>query len=432
MRPEALLQQLLRFDTTNPPGREAACIGFLQELLAESGIRSELLARESERPNLLARLPGRGEAPPLLLYGHVDVVPNDGQRWSVEPFAGELRDGFIWGRGAIDMKGGVAMLVSAFLAAAAAQEPPPGDLLLCIVADEEAGGDAGARFLVERHPERFAGVRHALGEFGGFSLDLAGRRFYPVMVAEKQACRVLATVRGPGGHGSLPFRGGAMARLGRLLTTLDGARLPVHVTPPVRAMLEAIAATFEGDLRDLVLSLLDAERTDATLDLLGDYGRTFEPLLHNTVNATVVRGGSRVNVIPAAIEVEMDGRILPGQSPEGLLGELSERLGPEVELAHDQFDSGPESVDLSAFATLAAVLRDADPEGVPIPFVLPAVTDARFFSRLGIQTYGFLPMRFPPEVDFMTLVHAADERIPAGEVEWGTSLIAEAVRRYRG
>ena len=431
MSPEELLQQLVRFDTTNPPGREAACIEFLREVLAEAGVTAELLALDPERPNLVARLPGRGEAPPLLLYGHVDVVPTAGQGWTSDPFAAEVRDGFIWGRGTIDMKGGVAMLVSAFLRAAAGP-PPPGDLVLCVVADEEAGGVFGARFLVEEHGDRFQGIRHALGEFGGFSMTLGGHRFYPVMVAEKQACRVTATVRGPGGHGSLPMRGGAMARLGSMLTVLDSARLPVHVTPPVQAMVEAIADALEPGLAGIARSLLDPEKTDATIDLLGVTGRMFDALLHNTVNATIVRGGTKVNVIPGEVEVEMDGRILPGQAPDDLLRELRALLGPDVELRVDQFDPGPEAVDLSAFETLAAVLRDADPGATPVPMVLTGVTDARFFSRLGIQTYGFLPMRFPDDLDFLALIHAADERVPVGEVEWGADRVAEAIARYRG
>ncbi len=430
--PAEILSQLIRFDTTNPPGNEAACIGYVRELLQEAGVDAEIFALDPSRPNLLARVTGRGEAPALLLYGHVDVVPVGGQEWSLPPFAAEARDGYIWGRGAIDMKGGVAMLVSAFLRAAVSGEPPPGDLVLGLVADEEAGGVFGARFMVERHGDRFAGIKHALGEFGGFSMHLAGRRFYPVMVAEKQALRVIAKVRGPGGHGSLPTRGGAAARLGSMLTTLDSSRLPVHVTAEVRRMVEAIADNVDIDTGGVLWSLLKPVETDAALELLGPEGRMLDGLLHNTVNATVIRGGTRVNVIPSEIEVELDGRILPGQGPDDLMRELHALLGSDVELAYDQFDPGPPSVDLSAYEMLAGVLRDADPDAVPVPLVLTGVTDARFFSRLGIQTYGFLPMRFPAEVDFLALVHAADERIPAGEVAWGADRIHEAIQRYRG
>jgi len=429
--PDALLQRLLQFPTVNPPGGEADCLKFLAELLRERGLEARLLALDPQRPNLLARLPGRGEGPPLLLYGHVDVVPVEGQRWTVDPFAGAEREGFIWGRGAIDMKAGVAMLTAAFMAAAAGPEPPPGDLVLCLVCDEEAGGVQGARFLVEQHAAEFAGVRHAVGELGGISMPLGGRRLYPIMVAEKQSCRLTATLRGPGGHGSLPMRGAAMARLGELLTRLDQRRLPVRVTPPVQSMLQAIAEAVP-DLSGVLLTLLDPAQTDATIDALGASGRLFDALLHDTVNATIVRGGTSVNVIPAEIQVEMDARLVPGAAPDELLRELREVAGPDVELAVDRFDPGPSTVDMSAFEVFAGVLREADPEGAPVPMVLGGVTDGRFFARLGIQTYGFLPMRFPPDLDFSPLIHAADERVPVGEVGWGAERIGEAIARYRG
>ena len=213
-RPDELLRALLRFDTTNPPGNEAACIAYLHDVLAAAGIQSTLLARDPARPNLLARLKGNGSAPAMLLQGHVDVVTTAHQDWTHPPFAGDVADGYIWGRGALDMKGGMAMMVAAFLRAHVEGASLPGDVVLCIVSDEEAGGNDGARFLTEQHPEQFAGVRYALGELGGFTLGLGGRRIYPIMVAEKQACVVVATVRGPGGHASIPQRGGAMAKLG--------------------------------------------------------------------------------------------------------------------------------------------------------------------------------------------------------------------------
>ncbi len=214
-RPAELLQHLIRFDTSNPPGGERECIDWVSSLLEEIDCEVRILARDPERPNLIARLRGRGQAPPLLLQGHVDVVPARGE-WSHEPFAGDIAGGFVWGRGALDMKGGVAMMIAAFLRAAAAAEPPPGDVILCVLADEEAGSELGAEFLVNEHPELFEGVRHSIGEFGGFMMELGGVRFYPVMVAEKQVCWARATLRGPAGHASMPIRGGAMGRLGAL------------------------------------------------------------------------------------------------------------------------------------------------------------------------------------------------------------------------
>jgi len=222
-----------------------------------------------------------------------------------------------------------------------------------------------------------------------------------------------------------------MARLGELLTRLDQRRLPVRVTPPVQSMLQAIAEAVP-DLSGVLLTLLDPAQTDATIDALGASGRLFDALLHDTVNATIVRGGTSVNVIPAEIQVEMDARLVPGAAPDELLRELREVAGPDVELAVDRFDPGPSTVDMSAFEVFAGVLREADPEGAPVPMVLGGVTDGRFFARLGIQTYGFLPMRFPPDLDFSPLIHAADERVPVGEVGWGAERIGEAIARYRG
>ena len=431
--PVELLQKLIRFNTTNPPGNEAACVAWIDGLCRDAGLETRIVAKDPARPNLLARLPGRGVAPPLLLQGHVDVVTTAGQDWARDPFGGELADGMVWGRGALDMKGGVAMLLGAVLRLAAADEPPPGDIVLCVLADEENLGNFGARFLVEEHAELFAGIRHALGEFGGFRNEVAGLATYPIQVAEKQVCWTRVTVRGPGGHGSLPMHGGTMARLGALLTRLDTTRLPVHVTGVAQAMIEALAAALPEGGRDLADALLDPARTDATLDALGPAGETFDPLLHNTVNATVVQGGEKLNVVPSEVQLTLDGRLLPGQTPDDLARELRELAGdPELEVEILNHDPGPETSDLSLLPLLSDVIKAAEPDAVPLPYLLPGVTDGRFFARLGIQTYGFLPMRLPADLGFTKLIHAADERVPADEIRWGTDRIGEVLVRYRG
>jgi acetylornithine deacetylase/succinyl-diaminopimelate desuccinylase-like protein len=429
MTPVELLQRLIRFDTTNPPGNEAECIDFLCGLVGEAGAEAEVFAREPGRPNLVARLPGKENGRPLLLQGHVDVVTTAGQTWQRPPFGGELVDGYVWGRGAVDMKGGVAMLVSAFLRAARGEIEPAGDLVLAVLSDEEGGGDFGAKFLVEDHPHVFDGVRYALSEFGGFTLHLGGRRFYPIQVAEKQICWLKATIRGSGGHGAMINRGGTMARLARFLHDLDRKPLPVHVTPVAREMLERIAAEVSQPQRGMLRSLLKPRLSDRVLPLLGGARRTTEPLLRNTVTATIVRAGEKINVVPAEIEVELDGRALPGFGPDDLIGELQETVGSDVELELVRHDPGPDEPDLSLFDALASVLRELDPEGVPVPLLQIGVTDARFFSRLGIQTYGFLPMRLPDDVDFLTLIHAADERVPAAAIDFGVEAISRALQR---
>jgi len=425
-----LLQNLVRFDTTNPPGNEGECIGYIKRLLDDAGVETEILARDRARPNLLARLRGRGDAPPLLLQGHIDVVTTADQAWRHPPFAGEVHDGYIWGRGTLDMKGGVAMMLTAVLRARAEGVALPGDVLLAVLSDEESFGEYGAGYLTAEHADRFAGVRYALGEFGGFCLHIAGRRFYPIMVAEKSHCRVLATVRGPGGHASRPLRGGAMARLGRMLTTLDAGRLPVHITPVMHYMVEAIAAALPEEIGTPMRWLLDPQTTDAVLDRLGPQAAVLDPLLHNTVSPTIVLGGEKSNVIPSKIVLEMDGRTLPGHSPADLEAELRAMLGDDVELDVTGDDPGPATPDMGLFPTLAAAIREADPEGIPLPYMLPAVTDGRYFARLGIQTYGFLPMALPADFDFSAGIHAADERIPVEAVAFGADAIYRVLQHF--
>ena len=432
-RPDELLQHLIRFDTTNPPGAEADCIVYIRDTLAGAGIPSTILARDPARPNLIARLAGRGVAPPLLLYGHVDVVTTAGQAWSHPPFAGDVADGAIWGRGALDMKGGVAMMLAAFLRAAAQQDPPPGDVIFAALADEENWGDYGARYLVSEHPDLFQGVRYAIGEIGGFTIHIGSQRFYPIMVAEKQGVAITATVRGPGGHGSLPMHGGAMAKLGQLLQRLDQHRLPPHVPTVTRMMIEGIADALPAQAGDLLLPLLDPARTDTTLDLLGAQGSLFDPLLHNTVNATVVRGGAKENVIPSEITVQLDGRMLPGYTPDDMLAELRALAGDVAEFSAGRSDlTTSTEPDMGLFATLSDVLREADPDGTPVPLLLSGVTDGRYLARLGIQTYGFLPMRLPPDFPMIQLIHAADERIPVDAVRFGAEAIYQVLRRFGG
>lgn len=428
-RPAELLQELIRFDTTNPPGNEAACVAYVRELLEEAGIETATYADDPARPNLVARLAGDDPAAPLLLQGHVDVVTTAHQEWTHPPFEGRFEEGHVWGRGALDMKGGVAMMVSAVLRAKAEDVRLPRDVVLVVLSDEEGGGDLGARFLVERHPELFRGIRYGLGEFGGFSMTVAGRRFYPIQVAEKQICWLRAVVRGPGGHGALVNRGGTMARLARFLTDLDRRQLPVHLTPVVRRMLETMTEELPRKEALVFRTLLKPALASRAVRLLGTQAALFEPMLRNTVNATIVRCGEKINVVPSKVELELDGRALPGFSPDDLIRELQELAGEDVELELVRHDPGPGEPDLARFDVLAEILRELDPEGIPVPLLQVGVTDARFFSRLGIQTYGFLPLRLPADFRFLRLIHAADERVPVEALEFGADAVYRAIQR---
>jgi len=430
MTPAELLQQLIRFDTTNPPGNEADCVAFVRGVLEEAGCETKTYARDPARPNLVARVRGAGKSPPLLIQGHVDVVTTSGQDWQRPPFGGDLADGEVWGRGAIDMKGPMAMYISAFVRAARGELELPGDVMLVVLADEENGGDYGAKFLVEDHPELFEGVRYALGEAGGVSRTIAGKRFYPIQVAEKQICWLKGAVRGPGGHGAMIHRAGTMARLGRLLTDLDRKRMPIHVTPIVRIMIETIAGQLSRPKRDLVLQLLRPAVADRALPRLGEEARTIEGLLRNTINATIVRGGEKVNVVPARIDLELDGRLLPGFTPDDLIAEAHALVGDDIELELVRHDPGPAEPDNTHFDMLGGVLRELDPGAIPMPLLQGGVTDARFFSRLGIQTYGYMPMRLAEDFPLLKLVHAADERIPVDALEFGTEAVSRALQRF--
>jgi acetylornithine deacetylase/succinyl-diaminopimelate desuccinylase-like protein len=428
-QPVELLRRLIRFKTTNPPGNERDCIKYVEGLCADAGAETALFARDPERPNLVARLPGAGKAPPLMLYGHVDVVTVENQPWTHPPFEGKLVDGWIWGRGALDMKGGVTMMLSAFLRAAAG-ESPPGDLIFCALADEEGFGGFGARFMVEQHPEQFAGVKHAIGEFGGFSLELGSRRFYPIQVNEKQLCTLKLRLRGPAGHGAIPVRGGAMALLAQALERLDRKRLPAHVTPSAREMCRAIAERTSLPMKVALRLLTTGVLTNRTLALLGSRSRELDPLFHNTVSPTMLRASEKMNVIPGEVSLICDGRLLPGFGPGDLVSELRGVLPKEVEIEVLDYQPGPSTSDMAMFPLLATVMRELDPDGTAVPLLLTGVTDARFFSRIGIQTYGFTPMNLPPEFNFWETIHGPDERVPADAIEFGTRAIHRAISRY--
>lgn len=431
--PIQLLEQLIKLDTTNPPGNEAAAIHLIQGLLEDAGIETVLLSKDPNRPNLIARLGGSGEAPPFLMQGHVDVVPTSDQVWERDPFGGEVVDGFMWGRGTLDMKGAVVMMVRAFLDLAASEKQPAGDVILAVLSDEEDGGGFGARFLVEEHPSLFDGVEYCIGEFGGFPLNLGGTRFYPIQVAERLNIRFDLTIRAEGGHGSLPRRGAAMGQLGRLLTALDRKRMPVHVVPATRLMIESMIEHTAGATRRALQALLSPRSAEAAFRLLPGQLAVLEPVFRNTVSPTVVRGGGKHNVIPGAVSVTLDGRMLPGSSPDEMAAELRRIVGPNVEIESTVDGKvGPAQPNLDLLPLLADVIRQYDADAVPIPFLLPATTDGRWFAELGIQPYGFTPLLLPDGFEFQNVVHAANERVPVSAVVTGAKMMFELLRRYPG
>lgn len=430
--PGELARELIRFDTAAPGGRERELVAWLAPQLEAAGLEVRVLARDPEKPNIVARLAGRGEAPPLLLHGHVDVVPVTGQKWSVDPFAGEVRDGVLWGRGALDMKGGVAMLVTAVLRAAAGP-PPAGDLILCVLSDEESGGAFGARFLVEEHAELFAGVRHAIGEFGGFSFPLIGKRVYPIQVAEKQRAVVRLVAEGDAGHGALGGPGSAVTALAQSTRRIGKSGLPVHITPVAGRMLDEMAGAVGAPADRLVRALAKERVSDPILRALGERGAAIGPMLRNTATVTHLAAGDReaINVVPATAEANLDCRVLPGYGPDELLAELRPLLADGVRAEVELFEAGDPAVDWSLYPLLAKLLGEADPSGTPVPMLLAGVTDGRHFARLGIQHHGFLPMQLPAELGFQSLLHAADERVPVAALDFGADVLTRLLGAYR-
>jgi acetylornithine deacetylase/succinyl-diaminopimelate desuccinylase-like protein len=431
--PGELAQRLIRFETVAPDGRERELVAWLAPLLEEAGLEVTVLAKDPAKPNIVARLKGRGEAPPLLLHGHVDVVPVTGQKWSVDPFAGEIRDGVLWGRGALDMKGGVAMLLAAVLRTAEGP-PPAGDLILCVLSDEESGGAFGALFLAEEHGDLFTGVRHAIGEFGGFSFPLVGKRMYPIQVAEKQRAIVRLVAEGDAGHGALGGPGSAVTALAHSTRQIGKKGLPIHVTPVAAAMLDAMAEAVGAPADRLVRTLGNERIAGPALRALGERGAAIGPMLRNTATVTHLAAGDReaINVVPAEAEANLDCRVLPGFGPDDLLAELRPLLAPGVRAEVELFEAGDPAVDWSLYPQLAKLLAEADPTGTPVPMLLAGVTDGRHFARLGIQHHGFLPMQLPPELGFQSLLHAADERVPVAALDFGADVLTRLLADYSG
>jgi acetylornithine deacetylase/succinyl-diaminopimelate desuccinylase-like protein len=418
------LQQLLRIDTTNPPGNEAAAAELLAGLLRDEGFEPVVIEGAPGRPSVVARLGGRGERGPLLLQGHTDVVPAEAGEWSRPPFSGDLADGCVWGRGALDMKGTVIMQLTALALAKRAGLRPGGDVIFCAVPDEEAGGFVGAGFLVDEHPD-LVRAEVALGEVGGFTLFVGDRRFYPIQVTEKVGCRVDITVRGRSGHGSQPIRDGAMAKAGHVLQRLTGRRLPTHVTPIAEAFVRAL-----GEAQPALLGLLDPDRIDGVLAELGPQARMYEAILHNTATPTIVQGGFKSNVIPGSVTIQVDGRLLPGQSVEEFIAEVRALIGDDAEIEHRYLPSHTEAPIDAFYRSLAGVIEELDSGATAVPYLLSAVTDARHFARLGIPTYGFAPVRLTPEMPFWELFHSADERIPVDGLDFGIRALYRVIERY--
>jgi acetylornithine deacetylase/succinyl-diaminopimelate desuccinylase-like protein len=418
-----LLQELIRVDTTNPPGNETAVAELLRAYLEESGAVCELYARVPERANLVARIPGRGEGPSLLFLSHTDVVLADATEWSADPFGGELRDGEVWGRGALDMKGQVA--ASAVAVATLAREgfEPAGDLIFAATADEEVGAGFGAQWLCEAHPDAVR-CDYLINEGSGERLELGGKPFYMCSVAEKMSAPFRLRVRGRSGHASMPgIADNALVKAAPLITALGEYVPEQRLTPEVAALLETVTGEKPESPQD---ALTRAE-------MIGRFfAAMVEPLLSLTLSPTMASASRKRNVIPAICDVIVDSRLLPGTTPAEQQAVVREVLGEgDYELESLEAHGGTRSpIDTPLWGAVAAWVEQVEPEAKPAPICVAGFTDSHWFREaFGTVAYGFFPSRaMSPELA-ARLIHSADERIPVEDLELGVSFLRHAAHR---
>jgi acetylornithine deacetylase/succinyl-diaminopimelate desuccinylase-like protein len=429
----SLLQRLLRFDTTNPPGDEEDCAVFVAERLRACGLEPSLMRPAPRRANVLARLRG-GHEPPLLLSAHLDVVPAEAGQWTHPPFGGEIHDGFVWGRGAIDMKHMAAMSLVVVDLLARSGAPLRRDVILAGVADEEVGCGLGSAWLVDHHPEAVR-AGFALNEVGGFTTYIGGRPVYPVEIAEKGTCLLRARARGPTGHGSMPRGDSAVLALSSFLARLRYRRLPVHRSAALELFVRDLVATQPLTVR-VVLPLLLHPRWSrlVTGALVRDRSsaRLFEALVRNTVTPTILRGGFRANVLPSVAEATLDGRVAVGSSADELVAEVRRLAGRRVELEVLGTRAPYEAPgDTALLGVIRDVVAEHHPGAATVASVIPGSTDAYYYGRLGTTCYGFAPVRLEPcQVNFLELFHAHDERIPVDGLTAGLRMLADVVFRF--
>ncbi|AJE43421.1 M20/M25/M40 family metallo-hydrolase [Streptomyces nodosus] len=414
-----LCAELIRFDTSNPTSNERACADRVVEWLAEAGIDSELVESAPGRANVVARIPGTDPARgALLVHGHLDVVPADPAEWRVPPFSGEIHDGYLWGRGAIDMKDTVAVMLATARRFARTGSRPARDIVLAFLADEEAGGRYGAHWLVEHRPELFAGVTEAIGEGGGFSYALDDtRRLYPIENAQRGMAWMELTATGRAGHGSSPNDENAVTDLAESLTRIGRHTFPIRLIEPVRALL-AEAARLKGVDVDF-----DAEDLDAELAKLGPVTDFMQVVLRNSANPTMFSAGYQTNVIPGRATARVDGRFLPGHEQQ-LIDTIDELLLPSVTRKWVNHDIAMEtSFDGPLVDAMCEAVRAEDPEGHPVPYCNPGGTDAKAFTKLGIRCFGFKGLKLPHDLDYGRLFHGVDERVPLEGLRFGVRVM---------
>ena len=422
-----LCSELIRFESVNTgdpatiDDGEARAARYLQAKLDEVGFETTYLEATPGRGSVICRLAGADTSrPALLLHGHVDVVPADAAEWTVHPFSGAVQDGYVWGRGAVDMKGMVAMTVALARQYRAHGVVPPRELVFSFMSDEEAGGAFGAHSLGDNHPELFAGVTEAISEVGGFSIPLGDeRRAYLVAAAEKGVAWATLKATGTAGHGSMINHDNAVSRIAAAVTRLGTHEFPIVHTATVDALLARV-----HELTGLEFPEDDIE---GAVGKVGPVARIVNATLRNTANPTMLRAGYKANVIPSTAQATVDCRVLPGQE-EHFREEVARIVGDDIEI--DWVWQPPLEYPFEGRlvdAMVAAVTAE-DPQGVAIPYMLSGGTDNKAFDKLGVAGYGFSPMRLPDDLDFTSLFHGVDERIPVDALRFGVRVLDRLIR----
>jgi acetylornithine deacetylase/succinyl-diaminopimelate desuccinylase-like protein len=415
-----ICRDLIRFDTSNygdedgPGERKAA--EHVAALLDEVGIEAEIYEGEPGRANVIAQWGGTGDRTDgLLLHGHLDVVPAAAEDWQVDPFAGEIRDDLLWGRGAVDMKDFDAMLLSVVRARARAGAVPERPVTLCFTADEEAGGHRGAQRLVEDRTDQLAHCTEAIGEVGGFSSTIRGQRLYLLEAAEKGMAWIRLTARGRAGHGSMVNRENAVTALSQAVARIGTHEWPLRLTPTMRTLLATVG--------ELAGTEMTPDNVEELVEEFGEATKMIGAVLRNSCNPTMLQAGYKVNVIPTEATAYVDGRFLPGYEDE-FWATLRELCGEGVEIeavSHQPPWETPHDTDL--VDAMSRAVAAEDPGALVVPYLLSAGTDAKHFTKLGMRSYGFVPLRLPDGFDFAAMFHGVDERVPVDALHFGARVV---------
>jgi acetylornithine deacetylase/succinyl-diaminopimelate desuccinylase-like protein len=409
-----ICRDLIRMDTTNfgdgsgPGERKAA--EHVAALLDEVGIESELYEGVPGRTNVVARW-GSGDGDPLLLHGHLDVVPAEADDWTVHPFSGEIQDGYLWGRGAVDMKDFDAMLLSVVRARARAGAEPTRPMVLCFTADEEAGGHQGAEQIVKNRPDLLEGCTEGIGEVGGFSATVRGRRVYLVEAAEKGMAWMRLTAQGNAGHGSMRHPDNAVTALSAAVARIGAHQWPVRLTPSMKVLL--------GSIGELAGTEATPENAEDLVQEFGPAARMLGAVIKHTTNPTMLSAGYKVNVVPGEATAHVDGRFLPGFEDE-FFDTLAELVGENISIDYVSRQAGLETTfDGHLVDAMTRSLLTEDPDALVAPYLMSGGTDAKHWDKLGIRCFGFAPLRLPADLDFTALFHGVDERVPTDALEFG-------------